>query len=106
MPDQNIHFTFKEIAEALIRQSGIKEGHWGIMLKFGLQGTNLSNAEKKDMIPAAIIPVLEIGLQRFPEPTPLSVDAKKVDAKPIALNKAESGKNLRAGKKPKTSHTS
>jgi len=74
---KQITFTHKEIAQWLMEKSGIKEGHWGIYLEFGLNGANLELAPG-NMSPAAIIPVLKIGIQRFDTPNPLTVDAARV----------------------------
>lgn len=80
MPEtRNIEFDYKEIAEALIIYSGLHEGLWGVVLKFGIQGANIGAGQGKDLIPAAIIPVLKIGLQRFDKPNNLTVDASKVN---------------------------
>jgi hypothetical protein len=74
---KQITFTHKEIAQYLMEKSGIKEGHWGIYLEFGLNGANVEIAPYS-MAPAAIIPVLKIGIQRFDSPNPLTVDAAKL----------------------------
>jgi hypothetical protein len=88
MPDQNVQFTFKEVAEALVRQAGLTDGHWGILLRFGIQGMNITNQDnKEEMIPAALVPVMEIGLQRFSKPSPLSVDAAKVTPGPAPMKR-------------------
>lgn len=70
-------FDFKELAELLVRRQAINEGHWGIFVRFGIQGANVSRGES-DLVPAAIVPILEIGIQKFDEPNPLTVDATKI----------------------------
>jgi hypothetical protein len=76
-------FSFKEIVEALIKGQDIHEGIWGINIEFGLSGTNLGrDPESKELMPAAIIPVLKIGIRRYKEENNLSVDASKVNPKP------------------------
>lgn len=81
MPETtNIEFDYKEVAEALVRNNDIKKGLWGISIRFGLQGANVSSAPgSKDVMPAAIVPVLKIGLQKFDEENNLTVDASKVN---------------------------
>ncbi len=73
-------FTFKyqELAEILVKNQGLHEGHWGVYLEFAIQGTNIGPNEA-DIVPAAIIPVLKIGIQRFDQPSGLTVDASKVN---------------------------
>ena len=76
MPDVNtISFSHKELAEILIRQSDIHEGFWGIYLEFALSAANITIAPGRDVTPAAVVPVVKIGLQRFPEANNLTVDA-------------------------------
>lgn len=75
-------FSHKEIAEILLKSSpDIKEGHWGIYVEFGIQGANISIAESNQMTPAAIVPLVKIGIQRFKEENPLTVDAAKINRK-------------------------
>ncbi len=73
-------FTYKEIAEALVRQQGIHEGLWGVYVEFGIAAANVgSTPESNDVVPAAIVPVQKLGLQRFPEANNLTVDAAEVN---------------------------
>ncbi len=76
-----IIFSFKEIAEALVKRHGLHDGIWGIFVKFGIQASNIGPTEN-DYKPAAIIPILELGLQKFDKENNLSVDAAKVNPKP------------------------
>ena len=87
-----IVFTHKEVVEALLKRQGIHEGIWGIYVKFGIKGANVG-ASDSDLMPAAIVPVLQIGLQKFETENNLSVDAAKVN--PIPSKRA-------AAKKPKS----
>ena len=75
-----ISFPYKEVAEALVKKQGLREGIWGLFFKFGLQATNIGPNES-DLKPAAILGILEIGLQRLEKETNLSVDAGKVNPK-------------------------
>lgn len=70
-------FTYKELAEMMVIKAGLSEGLWGIFLKFGIGGANIGQGPD-DVFPAAIVPVLEIGLQRFDEPSRLTVDAAEI----------------------------
>ena len=69
-----IIFTYKEVTTALLKQYGIHEGIWGIFVRFAIQGTNIG-ASDDTLAPAAIVPVIEIGLQKFDKINNLSVDA-------------------------------
>jgi hypothetical protein len=67
-------FTYQELAEMMVRKLGLSEGLWGIYVRFGLQATNVGPGPE-DLRPAAILPVLEVGVQRVDEPSSLAVDA-------------------------------
>ena len=76
-----IVFSFRELAETLVKKEGIHEGHWGIFLRFGIHGANVNFGPEGKITPTAIVPVLEIGIQAFSEPNELSVDAATVNPK-------------------------
>jgi hypothetical protein len=74
-------FKHKEIAEALVKHLGLHEGIWGILVEFGISAANIGNPDG-DQLPAAIVPILHIGLQRYEKLNSLSVDAAKVNPPP------------------------
>lgn len=81
MPEvQQYTYTFKEIAAALVRQQGIHEGLWGVYIEFGIAAGNIGPSPE-DVRPAAIVPIVKLGLQRFSEPSALTVDASEVNPK-------------------------
>jgi len=71
-------FSYKEVAEALVKKQGIHEGIWGLFFKFGMSASNMGPNEN-DLKPAVLIPLLEIGLQKFDKENNLSVDAAKIN---------------------------
>lgn len=78
----NYTFGFKELAEILVRDQNIKEGLWGIYIEFGLGAANINtdpSSGTKVLAPAAINVVQKIGIQKFPEPSNLTVDAAKIN---------------------------
>ena len=77
---KQITFTYKEVAECLVKKQGLTEGIWGLYIKFGIQGANIG-ATPDNVHPAAIVPVLEIGLQKMDEEINIAVDAAKVNPK-------------------------
>lgn len=88
MPEtRNIEFDHREVAEALVRYSNIHEGLWGIAIKFGIQGANIAPGPGGDLTPAAIIPILKVGLQKFDKTNNLCVDASKVNPQKKATPK-------------------
>jgi hypothetical protein len=88
---KNLEFTYKEVAEALIRYHEIHEGLWGISIKFGIQGANIGSAPGGELAPAAIVPVLNIGLQRFEKPNNLTVDASVFNPPGLKSGKKKAG---------------
>ncbi|MBM4329365.1 MAG: hypothetical protein FJ118_19650 [Deltaproteobacteria bacterium] len=71
-------FNFKEIAELLVKKQGLNEGIWGIVVKFGL-GAAFTGPKGQDVLPTAMVPILEIGIRKQEEMTSLSVDAALVN---------------------------
>ena len=71
-------FSYKELATILVKSQNLHEGIWGIAVRFGLKATNIGESEN-DLRPAAVLPLLEISLQRFDKETNISVDAAKVN---------------------------
>ena len=89
---KQITFSYKEVAEALVRKEGLHEGLWGIFVEFGIHGANIgTDPEKGDLMPAAIVPILKLGIQRFEEESQLTVDASKVNPKKSVAKKGGSG---------------
>jgi hypothetical protein len=85
MANSPILVSYQQLAEILVKAHAIHEGHWGAFLRFGLNVANVKTEypEGTDLgpIPTAMVPLLEIGIQRHKEPTALSVDAAKVNPK-------------------------
>lgn len=93
---KQIAFSYKEVAEMMVKQQGIHEGLWGIFLRFGIQGANLGPTPE-DILPAAIVPVLEIGLQKLAEPSRLTVDAAVVNPAPGKQKRGVSKRSEKTG---------
>src|SRR5438034_3190333 len=75
---RNLVTSHKQVVEALLKFHRIHEGIWGLFIRFGLAAGNVG-PNNEQVNPAAIIPIIEIGLQRFKEETNVSVDAAKVN---------------------------
>jgi hypothetical protein len=81
MPEtKQIGFDFKEIVTALLKAQDIHEGIWGLFVNFGLGATN-AGPNENELRPTAMIPILQMGIQRFEKENNLSVDAAKVNPK-------------------------
>ncbi len=72
----NITFTYKEVVESLIKRQNLHEGIWQLFVRFGLSAANIGPTEDA-VQPAAIIPIMEIGLQKAEKENNMSVDAAK-----------------------------
>lgn len=81
-----ITYSFKELAEILVKDQSIHEGYWGIYAKFGITATN-AGPSPADLKPTAIVPIIELGLQKFEELNSLSVDAAEVNPAPKTSKK-------------------
>ena len=71
--------THRELVELLIKKLDLHEGIWGLSVKFGLGAANIGPTPGADLMPAAIVAVQEIGLQKFDAESNLALDAAKVN---------------------------
>lgn len=85
MPEiSNIVFSYKEVATALLKEQRIHEGLWSLFIRFGLNAANLGPNDD-ELKPCAILPILEIGLQKGEKENNITVDAAKVNPRPPQL---------------------
>jgi hypothetical protein len=89
MPEtRQITFSYQEVAEALVKRQGFHEGLWGVFVEFGLAAGNVPSPEG-NIVPAAILPVQRMGIQRFDEEIKgLTVDASVVNPAPTSLERS------------------
>ncbi|MBM3774274.1 MAG: hypothetical protein FJW37_03840 [Acidobacteria bacterium] len=80
-------FTHREVVEALLKKQGIHEGIWGLYIRFGIKAANVGGSPS-ELMPSAIIPVLEIGLQKFDKESNIAVDAALVNPKVESVPRA------------------
>jgi hypothetical protein len=93
MPETSQYtFTFKEIVIALIKAQDLHEGIWGLFVNFGLNAQNIGPNEG-ELRPAAMIPILALGLQKFDKETNLSADAAKVNPRIVLTLKQKKALN-------------
>jgi hypothetical protein len=89
-----ITFKFSEIAEELVRKQGIRHGHWGLFVKFAIAATN-APGPTGDLLPTAIVPILEMGIQKFDESNSLTIDASKLNPRKKEMPKGNPRKGTR-----------
>ena len=92
--EKPITFTHKELAEILVKHAGIKDGIWGLYVKFGIQAVH-AGPDDDNLSPTAVIPIYNLGLQRFPKENSLSVDAGKVWQPPVRKRQRAKKKTTR-----------
>ena len=75
MPEASqIEYNLRELAEMMVRDRGLTEGHWMVLVRFKWAAANVETGPD-DMSPSAIVGIQSVGIQRATAPTPLSVDA-------------------------------
>jgi len=79
---EQLVFSYKEVVEALIKKQGLHDGIWALYVEFGIGAANIQNPQTNVVSPAAIVPVVKLGLQRANEVGPLSLDAAEVNPAP------------------------
>jgi hypothetical protein len=79
---KKITFSHAQVSEALVKYHDIHEGIWGLYIEFGIAGSNVGPTQE-DINPAAIVPILKVGLQTFDKPNNMTVDAAVVNPKKI-----------------------
>lgn len=72
-------FSHKEIVEILIRHQGLHEGIWAASFQLGMGNTNVPSPTGSEMVPAVIVSILGVGLQRTDREGPTALDAAKVN---------------------------
>jgi hypothetical protein len=73
----------QELTELLVKHQDIHEGHWQLVVTFGF-GAGNAQTNPSEFMPTAMVAVQGIGLQKAPEPNPLTVDAAKINPAPEA----------------------
>lgn len=83
---EQILFSHREVAELLVKKQGLHEGIWTLIVEFQLGATVAGSPDT--LLPAGVLGVSRIGLQRGTELNNLSVDAAVVN--PGAVRKSTS----------------
>ncbi|WOH80658.1 hypothetical protein RX327_33705 [Bradyrhizobium sp. BEA-2-5] len=73
-------FTYHELIAAMVKQAGIHEGKWQLIMNFGLGAGNMGPTEA-ELVPGAMVAVTSIGIQKATDgaPAALVVDASIVN---------------------------
>jgi hypothetical protein len=79
-PERRI-FDFREVVEMMIRREDIREGKWVLAVEFGIGAANIAEPGTTEARPAAIVPILNIGILRNDS---AALDNLAVDASTLA----------------------
>ena len=74
-------FGYRDLATLLVKAKGVHEGLWCVHFRFGLKAANFGNTDN-DLLPTALVGVVEVGIQRVPKATNLTIDAAEVNPAP------------------------
>ncbi|HUS90081.1 MAG TPA: hypothetical protein VMW91_12095 [Desulfosporosinus sp.] len=75
---EKMTLSHSQVTEALIKYNNIHEGLWGLYVEFGIAASNVGPSPDQ-INPAAIVPVLKIGLQKFDKPNNMTANAAVVN---------------------------
>jgi len=81
MPEVNQYvFTHRELTEMMVKQAGLHEGKWMLLVSFAFAAVNGGPAPDQ-LMPSAVAGVQSVGIQRaMPDSPPsLIVDAAEVN---------------------------
>jgi hypothetical protein len=81
MPEPTkLAFTYQEVLTALIKQAGLHDGTWQLVMTFGLAGMNMGPTEA-EVVPGAAVAITGISLQKAKKDSPpaLTTDAAVVN---------------------------
>jgi hypothetical protein len=81
MPEASQYtFKYQEVLAALIKQAGLHEGRWQLVMTFGLAAANMGPTDS-ELVPGAAVAVTSIGLHKASAEAPpaLTADAAVVN---------------------------
>ena len=89
-------FKYQEVVECLIKEKNIHEGIWSIVVGFELGVANvMKQGEAGSFMPAAIVPISGIGIERVEEESNLTVNAALVNPNPKAKTSKSGSKKTK-----------
>jgi len=71
--EQPQFFSPQQVLKALLKQEGIEEGRWGLVLNFGFSAGNVGPSSQ-DLKPGAILSIQAVGIQKTEEDSNLTVN--------------------------------
>lgn len=83
MPEvERILFSHEELVALMLKEQGITDGLWRLLVRFNLGAANLtSQMDESLLVPGSIVSIRDIGIVRTDEPVPgITVDASSGEA--------------------------
>ncbi len=81
----NFKYSMKELTETLIKKEGLTDGKWMLAVEFGIRATNIG-PDNNNLSPAAVIPIISIGLMKTVDDNNLTVDAATINIEETELD--------------------
>jgi hypothetical protein len=100
MPEINQYqFKYREVLEALVKQAGLHEGKWQLIMSFGLGAINMGPAPEQ-IVPGAAVAVTSIGLKRAEPDSPpaLVIDASELNPASSTVPKRPASRSQRGAR--------
>jgi hypothetical protein len=76
-------FSHRELVETLIQKQKLHEGIWTLAFQLGMGAAQVPSptggGSGNDTVPAAIVSILAVGLQKADKEGPIALDAAKVN---------------------------
>ncbi len=83
--------SHKELIELIIKQTGVHEGRWSLMLGLAI-GTGNFNITPEQTAPGVMVTIPQIGIQRLIEGQPVGPGSVIVDASVVNPKKGKAKK--------------
>jgi hypothetical protein len=74
-------FSHKELTEMLIKNQGLHDGIWTVGFQLGMGNTHVPSPSGGETVPAVIVSILGVALQKVEKDAPNALDAAHVNPK-------------------------
>jgi len=72
-------FSHKELVEILIRHQNLHDGIWAASFQLGMGNTQVPSPTGGETLPAVVVTIFGVGLQKADKEGPSALDAAKVN---------------------------
>jgi len=74
-------FAHKELAELLVKKQGLHDGIWTLAFQIGMGNTVAPSPTGGEPVPAVVVSIMGVALQKADKDGPMTVDAAKVNSR-------------------------